>query len=519
MLSSARLEARTAALGALRKLSTHRGNRGAMTDAGVVPALLHLLFSVTSVSVNLKEAAAATLANLAAVEPDAERLRKPQRRRSGDAVDSRNVADPGQPPGSALHSDETISQLLSLLNLVGPAVQEQLLRALRGLATSTAARARLREAGAYQLLLPLCEAGDAEVRANAAVLLDEVSEEEEGIEERFAELFGHTYASALVRLLASERGEERAAAAGVVGKLPESDSRLTGMLSAADALTPLLDNLRLATAEPGGSSRPSFAPSPKLLEATCRALRRFALPSNVTLQRSVAERGAIPLLVRALAAGSRTARREAALVLGRLSESTPKLAVPIEGKEPGCILCFFRVRLAHKKAAAAGCRVHAGKCSTAGSFCLVEAGAIGPLVRALGDDDDDDVDDDDDHEDAGRKNDDVDGAAVATQEALLRALCTLLKDEIWEKGVDAIADAGGLPPIVRLLSARSPQVAERAAWMLERFFRSDKYCAEFGAHAQMPLIDLTLKGSPAARSLAARCLAHLQILHNQSTYF
>jgi hypothetical protein len=60
---------------------------------------------------------------------------------------------------------------------------------------------------------------------------------------------------------------------------------------------------------------------------------------------------------------------------------------------------------------------------------------------------------------------------------------------------------------------------EQAVCMLEKIFRIDKYKKDYGNTAQMPLIDLTQKGTNATRPLAAKILAQLNILHNQSSYF
>jgi hypothetical protein len=55
--------------------------------------------------------------------------------------------------------------------------------------------------------------------------------------------------------------------------------------------------------------------------------------------------------------------------------------------------------------------------------------------------------------------------------------------------------------------------------MLEKIFRVEKYKTEYGSTAQMPLIDMTQKGTNTTKPLAAIILAHLNILHNQSSYF
>lgn len=209
MISVGKLEAKNAALGALENLSTLSENREPMIQAGVIPPLLQLLFSVTSVSMNLKVLAASTLANLAMASTTAE-----------TEIDNN---------GNILESDETIFQLLSLLNLVGPTIQGHLLRALLGMSSLPSAsevRGKMREGGAIQLLLPFCEVPENEVRIYALKLLNCLSCEGAGKE--LAENLGTTYIKALLRLLGDSLGDdERAAAVGIIGNLPPGNTMVS----------------------------------------------------------------------------------------------------------------------------------------------------------------------------------------------------------------------------------------------------------------------------------------------------
>ena len=167
MIASGKLEGKSAGLGALQNLSTLPANRGALIDAGVIPPLLQLLFSVTSTVVSLKEQAAATLANLAM---------------AGAAAQTQIGGH-----GSILESEETIYQLLSLLNLAEASIQKQLLRALLGMALPPMAvevRSKMRQGGAITVLMPFLEAGEAGegLRTNAAQVLKVLSADGAGKE-------------------------------------------------------------------------------------------------------------------------------------------------------------------------------------------------------------------------------------------------------------------------------------------------------------------------------------------------
>ena len=469
MIAVGKLEAKAAALGALKNLSTLPENRESMIEAGVIPPLLQLLFSVTSVMMSLKENAAATLANLAMAST-----------RSETKIEHH---------GNILESDETMFQLLSLLNLAGPVIQGHLLRALLGMCSIPNAhevRTKMREGGAIQLLLPFCEAPLDDVRIHALKLLKCLSNE--GAGKDLADHLGPTYVKALVKLLVNSSGdEEKMAAVGIISNLPTSSTHMTDILLQADAL-PAIVNLLMPTR---GTKSGTRAVRNELQESAAGALLRFTSAENanaIVLQQKTADLDAIPLLVQLLQTGTPLAKSRAASALGHFSISSERLAA--RDRVPQS--CFMWCR----PAAIPGCPVHAGPCAVKTTFCLVMANAVGPLVQAL--------------------EEQEDGA----DDAALSALSTLLaNDATLENGVKVIAQAQGIRLIVRLLTVGSVGAKEKAVWMLEKIFRIEEYKVEFGSAAQMPLIDLTQKGSIATRPLAAKILAHLNILHNQSTYF
>ncbi|KAL2650280.1 hypothetical protein R1flu_018408 [Riccia fluitans] len=466
MISIGRLEARAAALGALQNLSTLDENRGYLIDAGVVPLMLQLLFSVTSAAMSLKEYAAAILANIAKASTTAE-----------TKIDI---------SGNILESDETIYQLLSLLNLAGPIIQRHLLTALLGMSSLPSAisvRNKLRTGGAIQLLLPFCEASDVEVRVQAVCLLYCISGDGHGRE--MAEHLGPTYLRALIRLVnVSKRDEERAAAMGVIASLPSSDAQLTQVLLEAEALPAVCNVLTL-----NNTNTSTTLVRNHLLENAVGALLRFTGAHDKHLLKMIAELDVITKLVQLLGIGTPLAKQRAAMALSHFSEYSKRLSTPIP-RENG-LVWFVCCSSTPEK----GCSVHGGHCSVKGSFCLVAAEAVSPLVQTL--------------------DEKEDGAA----EAALGALKTLLNDERWEKGAHVLAECQGINPIIRLLTCGTPGAKEMAVWILEKLFRIEKYRTAFGAAAQMPLIDLTQKGSIATKPLAAKILAHLNVLHSQSTYF
>ncbi|GLJ30952.1 hypothetical protein SUGI_0617450 [Cryptomeria japonica] len=458
MYMSGKLEAKFAALRALQNLSTLSQNTEYMINAGIIPPLLQLLFSVTSVLVSLKEPAAAILANLAVAN-------------SGHEWKC-DLSD------GVLENDDIICQLLSLLNLVGPVIQGHLLQALNGMACPQMAsqvRFKMRESGAIQLLLPFFHAKDKELRISALELLYSLSQDGSGRE--LADQLGKTYIVALVKLLlVSLREDEKAAVLGIISNFPVNDSIITEILLQANALQVIVSLLHINNTETAVRSAQNH-----LVENAAGALIRFTIPSDKRLQHLTVEHDAIPLLVQLLLCGPPIAKSRASTSLAQLSQNSLSLTTPVSKKRS-----WFCISPSSELI----CEVHGGCCSVKTSFCLVEAGALVPLLQVL---------------------DDKDRQA---DEAALDALSTLLCDEIWEKGVNAIAGAHGIRPILRLLTVGSAAAQEKAVWILERIFRNESYRLEYGNQAQMPLIDLAQKGTPATRSLAAKILAYFQLLQS-----
>ncbi|KAL0379361.1 UNVERIFIED_CONTAM: U-box domain-containing protein 44 [Sesamum angustifolium] len=178
--------------------------------------------------------------------------------------------------------------------------------------------------------------------------------------------------------------------------------------------------------------------------------------------------------------------RRAAISLAQLSGSSPMLSRQIP-KHQG-FWCFSALP-------EEACPVHQGICTVESSFCLVEAGAIPPLIRVL-----------------RKPEPDV-------CEAALDALLTLINGEMLQNGCKVLAEANGMPVIIKLISSPSSSLQEKVLNSLQRIFHLVEYKQKYGASAQMPLVDLTQRRDSSLKSLAAKVLAQLNVLHNQSSYF
>lgn len=462
MVSTGNLEAKSAALGAFQNLSSLRENRDPMIKAGVVQPLLELLFTVKSIVTTVREHAAATLANLAMYS------------------DSSGIRDLW---GNSTEPDDTMFQLLSLLSLTGPNIQCHILRVLTCIcrhSQSVDLRATLRGGGSIQLLVRLIDTKDLEVRLHALNFLHCLTQDGGG--ELLAEEMGQDSFQILVGLLSSESSEEeKAAAMGILGNLPIHNRKVTQMLLDARLLPSIVTILMRYCSKVSGN-----AMNTALVENATWTLIRFTLRSDVQLQQLAAEHDVIPLLVNLLGSGTPLIKSRAAMSLEQFSESTITRSVPI--KRSSRWFCC-------NTPAEPACPVHSGLCSVKGTFCLLEADAVPALIQNL-----------------EEREDEI-------NEAALGALATLVYDECCEKGSNIIEQAQGILPIIRKLSSPSSGVQEKALWILERIFRKENYRTQYGGAAQMSLVSVTQNGTNATRPLAAKILAHLNILHDQSSYF
>ncbi|XP_070037937.1 U-box domain-containing protein 44-like [Nicotiana tomentosiformis] len=451
LLSHGEIEVKQASVKALLNLSSLPKNGQEMIRQGVMRPLLDTLYRHSS-SQSLRELVAATITSLAFSSANSETQ------------------------VSLLDTDEDIFELFSVVNLSGPAVQQSILQAFYAMCKSPFAasvKAKLAQSSAVQVLVQFCEHGNSDVRSDAVKLfccLIENADEaviQEHVEQRFIET--------LLKIIKTSQDEEEIASAmGIISNLPKSP-QLSEWLFAAEGLPIIF----------------SFLPDIKhknpcklqLVENAAGALCHFTLSINQQTQKIA---GIVPNLVRLLDVGTSLTKERAAISLAQLSENSQTLSRPIPKRQG--LWCFSAAQVEL-------CPVHRGICTLETSFCLIEAGAVGPLVRVLADPDP--------------------GACEASLDALL----TLIKEEKLQSGVKVLAEENAIPSMIKLLDSPSPRLQQKVLNSLERIFRLLEYKQKYGSSAQMPLVDLTQRGSSNIKSLAAKVLAQLNVLHDQSSYF
>ncbi|KAG4138545.1 hypothetical protein ERO13_D07G140900v2 [Gossypium hirsutum] len=451
------IQMKSVAVKALRNLSSVPKNGLQMIKEGASRPLLDLLHLGSSSSA-LREQVAATVMHLAV---------------------STMSQESTETPVSLLESDEDVFMVFSLISLTGPEIQQNLLQIFQALCQSPSAayiKTKLTQCLAIQVLIQLCECDIGNVRLNAVKLFCFLVKD--GDEATILEHVRQKCIETLLRIIQSfNDDEEVASAVGIIANLPEND-QITQWLVDAGAIPIIFRFLR--------SGRLNDSNRSQLVESAVGAICRFTAPTNLEWQKRAAEADVIPMLVQLLDSGTTLTKYHAATSLSRFSQSSLQLSRTIPKKKG-----FWCLSAPPETA----CPVHGGICSVVSSFCLLEADAVIPLARVLEETD----------------------ARVC--EASLDALLTLIEGERLQNGSKVLAEANAITPMIRCLSSPSLRLQEKALHALERIFRLPEFKQKYGPAAQMPLVDLTQRGNSSMKSLSARILAHLNVLHDQSSYF
>ncbi|XP_073045362.1 U-box domain-containing protein 44-like [Primulina eburnea] len=448
MFSTGNLEVKLSSLNALQNLSNSKQNIQRLIDSGVVVPLLQLLFSVTSVIMTLRESASAILAKVAQSET------------------------------ILLIKQDISRQMLSLLNLSSPVIQNHLLQALNSIAShenASKVRKKMKENGAIQLLLPFFTETDSKIRAGALKLVYTLSKDSPG---ELVENLGYPSLNTLSKIASSSTSEsEKAAAFGILSNFPANDRKVTDILRNTNLFHALVSFVSLSHL----NSMPTMI---WLAESIAGILIRFTVPTDKRLQQYSVENGVIPILLKLLMSGSEVAKSKATLCFSQLSQNSLNLSKSKKVK-------WFCL----PKPSDSLCEVHGGCCSIKSTYCLIKAGAITPLIQILN------------------------GVERVSDEAILTCLATLLEDEIWEAGTNYIVKMSGVGGVMKALESGTIKSREKALWILERILRVEAYRVEYGEYAKMVLIDLAQNGDAKLKPKVAKLLAQLELLQDQSSYF
>ncbi|KAE9616024.1 hypothetical protein Lal_00017623 [Lupinus albus] len=449
------VQMKTVALKALQNVSSLKKNGLEMIRQGAARPLLDILFR-QSLSSSLREHVAPVILQLAAS----------------------TISQNAETPVLLLESDDDVFNLFSLIDYTGSDnVRQYTIQTFYALCQSPSAsyiRTKLREYPDVRALVKLFENENLSLRASAVKLFSCLAEScDEAI---IVENVNEKCIKTLLQILKSSSDEEEIVSAmGIICYLPEIQ-QITQWLLDAGALSIIYKCIHDGDRDQ----------KRKLVENSVGALRRFTVTENLEWQRSAAETGIINVLVQLLGSGTAITKQRAASSLTQFSRSSNLLSRPLP-KRKG-LWCFA-------PPAELGCSVHGGICAVKSSFCLLEADAVEPLTKTLGE------------------------TNPGVCEASLDALLTLIEGERLQNGSKVLANANTIPLIIRLLGSPSLGLQEKSLHALERIFRLAEFTQRYGTSAQVPLVELTQRGNGSTRSMAARILAHLDVLHDQSSYF
>ncbi|WJX85747.1 hypothetical protein P8452_68153 [Trifolium repens] len=445
------------ALKALQNLSSLKKNGLEMIRQGAARLLFGILFQHSLPSSSLSEHVAPIIMQLAAS----------------------TISQDTQTPVSLLESDEDVFNLFSLVSYTVPDVRQYIIQTFYALCQSPSAsdiKNKLRKCPSVLVLVKLFENESLNLRASSVKLFSCLVESCD--EATILQHVNQKCVETLLQILKSSSDEEEIVSAmGIILYLPKIE-QITQWLLDAGALPIICNYIQ--------EGKDKDLQKSKLVENSVGALCRFTVPTKLEWQKRAAETGIITALVQLLETGTAPTKQLAALSLTQFSKSSQELSSPMP-KRKG-FWCF-------SAQTEAGCLVHGGVCTAESSFCLLEADAVGPLAKTLGESD------------------------FGVCETSLDALLTLIDAEKLQSGSKVLADKNVIPLIIRFLGSPSPGLQEKSLNALERIFQLLEFKQKYGASAQMPLVDLTQRGNGSVKSMAARILAHLNVLHDQSSYF
>lgn len=446
LLQYGKSECKLQAAKALKLLSNSNTNKGVMTKSGTLPVLIKLLSSqVPDLALLILE----TLANL--------------------ATDKQSAAQ--------IEHEGVVSRLIEMLKFEDVVMHENALRTLDCIAKdSHTVRQWIADLKVVPRLYSLIqnEKLSSSCRVNILNLISYLAEDRIT---RQAIVTPRNMVSFLVGILKENQGspDEIEAVLAILSVMAKTDEGKHSMVLEASLLQISVDCLK--------SDRP------KIKECAVKILSKLTDPNLVdtNVQLNLARLGMIPLMIDALKSGSERAKQYAAVTLGHLSLRTPSLT------EKQSVIKKFLAKLGFSRYKI--CKVHAGKCSSKGTLCLVESEAIPHLIYLI-----------------------KDGHHRSAHQAI-QALLTLVKNKKdMDKAIDYLVRNDIVVSLVQIIG-KNENSTEKAVMMLERIFKCKKYrVPRFAELAKAALYTTMATGKTDARKAAATALMHLGMVPNTSTY-
>lgn len=493
LLYSSHQDNKLKCLGCIKKLLAFpRLVRKFLSDRNTIPALVGLIQSTISNQQSKQEAMEILLLLVRASEPNDYET---------------------NPSLEELHSQHNINVFLQLASTATSRTKASFLHLLLLLAQkSEDARLLIRcDESVMAHLFSILE-GDSrsEVRLQALKLIYCIAEDNPAGVPLPPSPLKETVITILVNIFTSSTDtEERSAAAGIIGWLPSDDATIDELLRKSETLKAIHEVVICAT-DQGMTREPPLATTSNnsLLENALAALLRYTEPSKPELQRQVSKLELSPSLIRVLSTGSSLAKQRTATALYHLSQSshpaaTATTTVAADQAEGFFPLLQLRRLLQLKSCCGSStpapheslCAVHRSTCSSRHALCLVNNGAVGPLVRTV-----------------------VSEPASSASEAALKTLDTLLKDDgDLSAAAAVILEKQGIAAILEVLDKGSLSTKEVALDLFHKILMHSAIPREQSLRARGILIHFLREDQ--LKKKAALVLAQMNALPLQSSYF
>nr|ABF72002.1 U-box domain-containing protein [Musa acuminata] len=487
-----------ACLGCIKRLTAFPGVvQKLVLDRDIIPALLGLVHSTTSEPQWKQDAVEILISLVGASQPQ-------------DYCNNPSLQE--------LHSLHNIHVFLHAASASSPQTKCSCLRLLVLMATkSSDARDLMRcdQSMISRLFSTLSGDHRSEVRLQVLRLIHSIAEEHPGGVPLPPSPEKEGAVNTLINVFTSSPDmEERSAAAGIIGRLPSDDADIDEMLYRSEILKAIHEVI-CATESSGNHHHVTMnEPTPWqptmvtncLLENVLASLLRCIEPKRTELQRQALKLDLSTSLIRVLSTASSLAKKQAIIALCHLSHSSDQTmtgsAIDLKDQKDGFFpvsqlqwifrmksWCGFSSELSQSL-----CSVHGSACSRH-AFCLVKAGAVGPLVQI------------------------VDEAESVACEAALVALETLIREERTACSASmAIAESQGVAAILRVLQHNSSlPTKEKALDLLHSIVKHSEISVKQSPRSKEVLINL-LKVEE-LRKKAALILSQMHYIPQMSSYF
>ncbi|XP_062015851.1 U-box domain-containing protein 44-like [Rosa rugosa] len=474
-------EGRAASLKALYNLSGLDDNATILVDSAVLPALTGILFINQDTSLELKELAASTMANI--------------------------VSNPGHwelasadKEGNSMQSESFIYNLLGVLPLASLPCQISILHILYGIASSPQASesvaCHIKSGEGIKTILPFLEQPEVELRIQAYRLTRLLSER---FGQDIADELRPCYKLSLLKdkLLDDQSADsERSDTACILANLPLSEDEVKTLLEVNFVrwIASTLKNQHQTS-----SGRSISRPASSMLEGLLGLLLHITKNLNPQTLSTVKEHSLITIFHHHLNYPSNPRVKQLAILgLKNLSGYGRSVAaMQSEPQLPHGLCSHLMFMCGRSSLEPSKCPIHNIPCEEDSQLCLLKSNCIKPLVDLLTD-----------------NNTSVQIAAV---EALSTLVIETSSSSNFKRAVDELEQLGVIDAVITLFTEVRPgELQERTVWIIERILRVENHRHSLNQALVWALVEAFKHGNANTKRNAQDALTSLKQLSGVS---